>query len=908
MKKKLLSLILCLSVFFGAMLPLASCGKDNGNGASTGGGVSGGSGGGGSGGSGSGGSSGGGSGGGSSPDALVLMSDALDGLFNPFFSTTAPDGSVVSMTQISMLGMNYDKTNGVTVAYGNNEPVVTLDYEEYTDPFDGAEGTTTYTFVLKNGILFSDGHPLTMEDVLFNLYVYLDPVYTGSSTMYSTEIIGLADYRAQEHLGSGSSTDSTLNESASIKVNDRLYELINLYLSESKRLEVAPTIDQMREAIRNHELSEGYKQAVSLNWQSVTNADLLADYENILDLYKKELYSDFINCQGNYSANDLPYSGINPETGNTWYVDYFNDEVSRFMASVGMYDIEYAKLEDGREDQTTIVKITPNYVRENITTMDLAVEFVFEDHVTNMFPAVYTGSVSAATIIANYESTAKDIILNEKLEGGKLAIESISGIVSLGHKAETKGTTITVNGNTYKIASEHDEYGRPVNADEYDVLQIKINKVDPKAKWNFSFAVAPQHYYGDDTAYPVDIENNQFGVKWANNDFMSGIVQKHNDVPMGAGAYMATNAANETNPKGEDFYKNNVVYFKANPNFFFATAKIEKVRYQVVSSDNAIGALENGTVHYITPQYTSYNIDALNALNSSGVDYTFTDQLGYGYIGVSAEHIPDINLRRAIMCAMNISLSTQYYVTGTAKPIYYPMSTVSWAYPKDESGNYKEEHDNENIDYPVLGFTDSYAKQLIQKYMEAATYTESDLEVTFTIAGASVSDHPTYNTFMYAKKLLEECGWKITVTADANALKKLSTGALEVWAAAWGSAIDPDLYQVYHKDSNASSTKAWGYGAILGDTTRTEENTILTELSELIDRARELEDDEDRAPIYEQALEKILELAVELPVYQRSVLYAYNTNVIKESSILTGDDINPYSSPLDRIWEVEFAD
>ncbi len=36
-----------------------------------------------------------------------------------------------------------------------------------------------------------------MRDVLFNIYVYLDPVYTGSSTMYSTEIVGLAEYRTQ---------------------------------------------------------------------------------------------------------------------------------------------------------------------------------------------------------------------------------------------------------------------------------------------------------------------------------------------------------------------------------------------------------------------------------------------------------------------------------------------------------------------------------------------------------------------------------------------------------------------------------------------------------------------------------------------------------------------------------------
>ena len=90
------------------------------------------------------------------------MSEALDGVFNPFFSTTGADGTIVSMTQIGMLTYGYE--NGeVVVAFGDDEAVVVKDY---ISKYDSASDTTTYTFVLKNGILFSDGHPLTIEDVL----------------------------------------------------------------------------------------------------------------------------------------------------------------------------------------------------------------------------------------------------------------------------------------------------------------------------------------------------------------------------------------------------------------------------------------------------------------------------------------------------------------------------------------------------------------------------------------------------------------------------------------------------------------------------------------------------------------------------------------------------------------------
>jgi hypothetical protein len=36
-------------------------------------------------------------------------------------------------------------------------------------------------------------------------------------------------------------------------------------------------------------------------------------------------------------------------------------------------------------------------------------------------------------------------------------------------------------------------------------------------------------------------------------------------------------------------------------------------------------------------------------------------------------------------------------------------------------------------------------------------------------------------------------------------------------------------------------------------------------------------------------------------------LYAFNSKVINSSSMPAESEMNPYSSPLDRIWEVEFA-
>jgi peptide/nickel transport system substrate-binding protein len=144
-------------------------------------------------------------------------------------------------------------------------------------------------------------------------------------------------------------------------------------------------------------------------------------------------------------------------------------------------------------------------------------------------------------------------------------------------------------------------------------------------------------------------------------------------------------------------------------------------------------------------------------------------------------------------------------------------------------------------------------------------------------------------------------GWNVEVKADSQALTKLSTGSLEVWAAAWGSTIDPDMYQVYHKNSTATSVYAWGYREIKSQTKYEVEQGIINDLSDLIDRARETTNKGVRTGLYEQAMGLVLDLAVEMPVYQRKALYAYNGNTLKGLR----DTVNSYTSPLEKIWDIE---
>ena len=841
----------------------------------------------------------------SGSDAFVIMTENLDGLFNPFFSTSANDGTIVSMTQIGMLSSKLNDKGEVDVAFGENEATVTLDFEQSEL---NESGETVYTFVIKNGIKYSDGHPLTMEDVLFNLYVYLDPVYTGSSTIYSTDIKGLAAYRNQS-LGADSDNNSEddINSVAQSRAEQRLMTLVQLYWDTNKKLNGSSastnnvTYSEMVDAIKNYNIQTdlGYLGAVATTdkQSEVTYQNLLNDYELALRYFREELETDFKNAKDSFTED--PYKE-HPE---------FKDEVFCFMFSWGEITPIYAKIPGtDKDDKNKILKFEYGYNNEAITTKEAAIEKVYNDTVSTGLDLLLLGTATASKLNTEFTAKAKEVILRESASGG-LIVPNIEGIVSLGHTTDVR--KITVNGTEYTVAHEHDENGSPVKEDEYDVLQITINGVDPKAIWNFAFSVAPQHYYGKGSPVGMDIANNRFGVEFSSFDYMRDVLQTpdNNKLPMGAGAYKVTDRAGSDTPDRNDFFNNNIVYFKANTYFEtvgkgLSNPKIDKVRYQVVSANNALAALEEGSVHYITPQYSKDNYTKIADLEKSHFESLLTDQLGYGYIGINASKITNINIRKAIMAAMNTTLALDYYASGTASQIYWPMSKVSWAYPKGAGDDITNDKG-----YPQPGgtFNAADAEAAIKSYMQAAGVSEGDpsLSVTFTIAGSNLNDHPTYKTFRDAAELLNKLGWDVSVEPDTQALTKLATGSLEVWAAAWGSTIDPDLYQVYHKNSTATSTLAWGYPHIKSAGTEAEKK-LLNSLSEKIEEARETTDRTVRSNLYKEAMGLILDLAIELPVYQRSTVYVYNTDIINPDSV--PDIVNPYSSPLDRIWELEFTE
>ena len=130
---------------------------------------------------------------------LVACSTGFEQKFSPFFAQNVDDQRFVAMTQILL--MNVDRVSnpvlngieGETREYNGNEYT-------YTGPADivvteNSDGTVTYDVKMRDDVKFSDGEPVTIDDVIFSLYVFADPTYNGSTTLYSSPIKGMAEYR-----------------------------------------------------------------------------------------------------------------------------------------------------------------------------------------------------------------------------------------------------------------------------------------------------------------------------------------------------------------------------------------------------------------------------------------------------------------------------------------------------------------------------------------------------------------------------------------------------------------------------------------------------------------------------------------------------------------------------------------
>ena len=131
---------------------------------------------------------------------LVVGYAPFNEKFSPFFSETEYDQDVWLMTSVALLN---NGRQGEMIMNGIECETYSYNGTDYTyygpadcEIVENADGTVDYNFKLREDITFSDGEKMTIDDVIFSMYVLCDPTYDGNSTLYAVPIQGMEAYRS----------------------------------------------------------------------------------------------------------------------------------------------------------------------------------------------------------------------------------------------------------------------------------------------------------------------------------------------------------------------------------------------------------------------------------------------------------------------------------------------------------------------------------------------------------------------------------------------------------------------------------------------------------------------------------------------------------------------------------------
>jgi ABC-type dipeptide transport system, periplasmic component len=310
--------------------------------------------------------------------------------------------------------------------------------------------------------------------------------------------------------------------------------------------------------------------------------------------------------------------------------------------------------------------------------------------------------------------------------------------------------------------------------------------------------------------------------------------------------------------------------------------------------------------------YNKTRYDEVMQYNGNGemtgpvITSSLVDFLGYGYAGINATTVnvagepgsdASKNLRRglATILAVYRDVAVDSYYGEAASVINYPISNTSWAAPQPTDEDYQIAYSTDVDGNPIytaeMTPEEKYAaaEQAALGFFAAAGYTVTDGKVTAAPEGAKLSyeviipaggtgDHPAFAILTGARDSLAKIGMELKINdpADTNILwDSLDAATQELWTAAWGATIDPDMYQVYHSSSVVGA----------GGSESNHYHITDPELDQLIVDARKSDDQNYRKAIYKQALDKVIEWAVEIPTYQRQNVIIFSTERINISTI-----------------------
>ena len=528
-------------------------------------------------------------------------------------------------------------------------------------------------------------------------------------------------------------------------------------------------------------------------------------------------------------------------------------------------------------------------------------------------------SIAACAANYGYEGLKDDATAMDFFNAMLAKYDGSVSKMSASESAGTQFSALMPSYNDYQVGVETGESAPNITGIQKtgkDSLRIVATKVDAQMIYQLAFTVGALHYYGDKAKF--DYDKNQFGFPKGDLSSMREKISK----PLGAGAYVF------------DKYENGVVSLKANDSYYDGAPKVKNLNLKYVAENDKLNSILAGTTDIATPSFTTEVADAIKKANSNGelsgdkIYTTAVDALGYGYIGINSHNVcvnkepgseQSKDLRRAFATIFSVyrDLAISSYYGDRASVINYPITNTSWAAPQPTDDGYEiafsKDVDGNPIYTSDMKDEDKYAaaKKAALGFLEKAGYTVQNGKITAAPAGAKMEyevmiggggngDHPSFMILTEAQKALAEIGMKLDINDLSNSAdmwNKLNARQAEMWCAAWQATPDPDMYQVYYSDVANGGKEPGGSNYMY----QIEDK----DLDDMIMQARESTDQEYRKTIYRAALDKIIDWACEIPVYQRQEVTTFASNRIKVDTITP--DMTSYYKWYSEIQNYELS-
>lgn len=839
------------------------------------------------------------------PTFLTVGVGKISGDFSPFTRHQGADSYILDTVFTKL--WNFDKSGYPEC--GDESSALSESFRVFyadenfaeTDSYQDDGGMTAIEFILKNGILFSNGSEVTAEDVLFSVYCAIDPV-VGYLDNASFPLVGRTEYTSQ------------LDNAAML--NEKAFEILSKGLGYAPAEDDAFTAEESKlfwagaitagsaftERIFDY-VAETYltdELAASYIFETYTAADISGS-EAVRNAYAMRLwnYGSFVYS---YVADaDGIYVGTVGEDGavtykttlekameDEVYTEYVRDDEGGDFVYYGGKFIEW----DGDEaNKTRYSKVlSDKYARISRSGV-----VGFRDTAGNLYTLEgedYPTAETFFTLMCQFY-TADGVFDYTRMESVESSYDGDS------FSAEAVKIFTENSGNTAPVDSV-----AGIKSDTVTVGETELERVTLYFKGNVfdviyktDFYIASRDYYTGGFEMTEDAVSN-YGVPLDSEDFAAHL-ESLKSAPMGAGPYVFSSYSEEEK----------TVCLTANLNFAVPGGG---------GVDEMIGDLRFIDVSDRETMADSDVAVCLTAVSENGYPTSsaatyFVPEASYQYALVNPAYYIDINTRGALMSLMDTSTAADGWNTSD---LSFSVPSFMWeaeSTDSEKAATYDETGETAKNAFAAAGYSYSEEGELIDPA------TKEKAKFTFTLLpsdkGTKIDD-----MFIKAANFLIGIGADAEVIYDENLLSNIySDEGVGIYSLGWVTGPTADLFERYALSCSGDAIKANGIqrlhtGAIIenfgtlqvenesGEMVVMTQSDAVARLDSLISSASFEISLDEKKELYGKALELISELCFELPVYQRGYVCYARTDIVDTSTLY--ESPTAFKSLISEIWNV----